>query len=314
MVMEEQLETQRYREGKRFFIYAPPLRGKDFGGRQSKRLPPNPPFIKAPPYKTSVYYYWWEFLRRSDAYKRCCKSGGKGKLSKLYEDFGDVFEISEGKYGEEFHTFWNWWTSKHPVSNESRGQTLFAEPKARSLTETVSSATPSDDTLIIEVPLELRTAFLVNQFRKVLQQHDKRHRTAQAISRAMYPVHTKPVLQALHIALVVYDAFKANEKAKHKKKLWQLFDEVKEQLDYFYVSEEVTFKGEDGEEDETLDLVKMEKAKAQGKLSYDDLDLMRDVREIVNRRKANAILRQQRIAKQYIANAEKGIFPKKTKR
>ena len=76
----------------------------------------------------------------------------------------------------------------------------------------------------------------------------------------------------------------------------------------------MTFKGEDGEEDETVNLVKMEKAKAQGKLSYDDLDLMRDVREIVNRRKANAILRQQRIAKQYIANAEKGIFPKKTKR
>ena len=63
--MEEQLETQRYKEGSRFFIYAPPLRGKDFGGRESKRIPPNAPYPEAPSWKTSVYYYWWEFLRRS---------------------------------------------------------------------------------------------------------------------------------------------------------------------------------------------------------------------------------------------------------
>ena len=42
--------------------------------------------------------------------------------------------------------------------------------------------------------------------------------------------------------------------------------------------------------------------------------MIRDVREIVRRLKANSIKRQQRIAEQYIANAEKGIFPKKTKR
>lgn len=150
----------------------------------------------------------------------------------MYDDFGDIYAESDGKYGKEFHTFWDWWTGKHPVTNQSRGQTLFAEPQAKHLTETVSLTTPSDDTLIIEVPLELRTAFLVNQFRKVLQQHDKRHRTAQAQSRAKYPVHTKPVLSALHTALAVYDAYQANEKAQQKKKLWQLFDEVTEKLDF----------------------------------------------------------------------------------
>jgi len=314
MSMEEHLETQRFKEGKRFFIYAPPLRGKEYGGRESKRTPPIPPFTGAPPYKTSVYYYWWEFLKRSEAYKRCCRNGGKGKLSNLYADFGDIFAESDGKYGKEFHTFWNWWTEKHPVSNESRGQTLFAEPQARRLTETVSSTEHSEDTLIIEVPLELRTAYLVEQFRRVLQEHDKRHKTAQSTSRAKYPVYTKPVLSAFHNALVVYDAYKANEKAKDKKKLWQVYDDIIDELSFFGVDEKVTYKGVDGEADETLNLAKMEREYADGTISFEEEYLIKEVRKTVRARKANAVKRQQRIAEQYIANAEHGIFPMKTRR
>ena len=32
----------------------------------------------------SVYYLWWEFLRRHDGYKETCENGGKGKYAKLY--------------------------------------------------------------------------------------------------------------------------------------------------------------------------------------------------------------------------------------
>lgn len=318
-MMEEQLETKRYKEGRRFFIYAPPLRGKAFGGRESKRTPPNAPYTGAPSWKTSVYYYWWEFLRRSEAYKKCCKNGGKGKLSKLYADFGDVFVERDGKYGTEFHTFWDWWISEHPVSKQNRGQTLFGEPPARRLAETVSSTAPNDDTLVIEVPLELRTAFLVDQFRKVLQEHDKRHKTAQAKSRALYPVHTKPVLSALHTALVVYDAKQRwderNKKLYKKQPLWMLFDELKEQLEYFYVSEEHVIKDEAGENaDVKFSLPKMLKQKAERKLDYYDEIYLSEVKKVVNARKANAVLRQERIAKQYIKNVENGEFPKKNSR
>ena len=306
MILEEQLETQRFKEGRRFFIYAPPLKGV----RRSKRVPPIAPFDGAPPFKTSVYYYWWEFLRRSDEYKRCCKKGGKGRLSKLYADFGNVFEEHE----TELDTFWKWWTGKHSVTGQNRGQTLFAEPSARRLTETVPSTTPTSDTLVIEVPLELRTAYLVNQFRQLLSEHDKRAKTAQAKSRALYPVETKPVLQALHIALVVYDAVKANETATHKKTLWQLFDVLTEELAWFNVSEKVTYKGLDGEADETLDLVKMEKALANGTISFDDEYMIKEVRKTVRAKKANAVKRQQRIAEQYIKGVELGKFPYKTHR
>ena len=306
--MEEILENHRYKDGRRFFIYAPPLKGM----RQSKRKNlPNPPFAGAPAFKASVYYYWWEFLRRSAAYKKCCECGGRGKLSKMFSDFGDVFQTNDS----ELDTFWNWWTSKHPNTGENRGQTLFAEPPARHLAEIGLPTELSDsDTLVIQVPLELRSAYLVEQFRKVLQEHDKRHRTAQAKSRALYPVHTKPVLSALHTALVVYDACEANDNTKSKKKLWQLFDELTERLDYFYVSESVVYKGLDDDKDETLDLPKMEKALANGTISFEDESLIKEVRKIVRSRKANAVKRQQRIAKQYIANAERGEFPKKSNR
>ena len=63
------------------------------------------------PFKNSVYYYWWEFLKRNDAYMKCCLNKGDGKLNSLYQDFGDVFNA-------DFKTWWN---------GENRGVTLFAE-------------------------------------------------------------------------------------------------------------------------------------------------------------------------------------------
>lgn len=333
--MEEQLETQRYKEGSRFVIYAPPLRGKDFGGRESKRIPPNAPYPEAPSWKTSVYYYWWEFLRRSEGYRRCCANGGGGKFSKLYEDFGDVFLEGDGEYGKEFHTFWNWWVGEHPVTGVNRGQTLFAEPKARRIVEKVSPTTLSDgDTLVLEIPLEHRTAYLINQFRTLLRDFDKRMQTARGKSRAKYPVYSKPVLTALHTALVVYDAMTERAKLpkKQQKTLAATFDDLSQKLPFFYVNDQVTFAYSerfdhedaitDDVETDTFSLKQLESAAAKlGYVqSYDTahndslpsaLSDLRRVRAVVNRRKANALLRQWRIAEQYIANVEKGEFPKK---
>lgn len=49
-------------------------------------------------YEQSVYYYWWEFLRLSDRYKTICE-GGKGRLARLYEDFGNVHAYDSFKIG-----------------------------------------------------------------------------------------------------------------------------------------------------------------------------------------------------------------------
>jgi hypothetical protein len=62
------------------------------------------------PWEDSVYYIWWEFLRRHDGYKKTCDNGGEGEYAKLYADFGNVHE----------GTFTEWWT------RDQRGARLFA--------------------------------------------------------------------------------------------------------------------------------------------------------------------------------------------
>ena len=64
------------------------------------------------PWDNSIYYLWWEFLRRHDGYKKTCENGGDGKYAELYADFGNVHEA----------TFKEWWTK------DGRGARLFAEP------------------------------------------------------------------------------------------------------------------------------------------------------------------------------------------
>src|SRR5208282_6206767 len=76
-------------------------------------------------WNNSVYYLWWEFLRRHDGYKRTCENGGKGEYEKLYADFGNVHE---GNFRE-------WWTK------DDRGARLFAEPPMPS---SVRALTPKE--------------------------------------------------------------------------------------------------------------------------------------------------------------------------
>ena len=266
-------DTQRYRAGRRFFVYAPPLKGV----RASKRKPPNPPYKGAPAWKCSVYYYWWEYLRRHEGYRQCCAKGGKGEYAKLYADFGDVHAHDD---------FWRWW------SKEQHSE-LFCEPTARKITVLDQNSrfepTLSDDTLIVELPLEVRTAYLIARIRTVLKQHAARAKAAKRVSRARYPVATKPVLTSLHQHLTVYDARCANPKLK----LYELYDLIHEAAG-LYVSERV-----DGET--VAELRKLD-------MYYDD------VLRTVRRRKANLVRRHIRIAEQYIAAEGLGQFPYRNSR
>lgn len=62
--------------------------------------------------KVSVYYWWYEYLKRNVDYRNTCQNKGIGKCSALYDLFGDVHDIS----------FRQWWTK------DDRGAVLFAEP------------------------------------------------------------------------------------------------------------------------------------------------------------------------------------------
>ena len=69
-------------------------------------------------YEDSIYYLWFEYLRRSKKYWFACKKNGVG-MEKLYADFGDVFKDS---FDEWFAT---------DLGEITRGKYLFGYKMAR---------------------------------------------------------------------------------------------------------------------------------------------------------------------------------------
>jgi hypothetical protein len=173
-----------------FFFSAPPLKG----ARPSKRKLPNPPYKDAPPWKRSVFYFWWEYLRRHDGYKECCERGGLGKYSSIYYDFGDVHACD----------FWTWW--------RSRGQFLFSEPlplEVKSISKDQIDGLTENE-FLLSVPLTQGFAETVKQLRTVLVPRLRVQRSARKVSRALYPVAAKPILPALYQHLRIWDLRQAN--------------------------------------------------------------------------------------------------------
>ncbi len=122
---------EKFKDRPLHFAYAWPVKDP----KRSKRKLPPPPFPEAEPWQCSVYYYWWEYLRRHEGYKRTCAQGGRGRYAKLYEDFGNVYA------GE----FWDWWRAHNWI---------FAEPPIRQVSAAVAGEQGDDHTLIIKVPLK----------------------------------------------------------------------------------------------------------------------------------------------------------------
>ena len=185
--MTEKIEDQRYKVGRKFFIHAPPFKGrrsKETGEFLSKRLQRiTPPFHGAEAYQHSIYYFWWEFLRRHEGYKACCEKNGKGAYAKLYADFGNIHEHDD---------FWKWWSEKvddETYINLGRGERLFAEPQGRRI-EVADRVlnTQSVDTLTVNIPLEIR-AHLVKNFRRFLAEHKEQVRKQDALAEQDIPFH-----------------------------------------------------------------------------------------------------------------------------
>jgi len=106
-------------------------------------------------WRMSPYYAWFECLRRSEPYRKCCENGGSGPLSDLFVDFGDVFQTD----------FKEWW--------RSRGETLFGEPpspkEVRSIKlselEEFRSSIELEQTLLVCVPSGAKKEDAVRAFR-----------------------------------------------------------------------------------------------------------------------------------------------------
>ena len=184
-------------------------------GRVNKRLPPSYQ-------QRSPYYWWWAFLRRNEDYLACCERGGKGKLAKLYEDFGDV-------RSDDFHT---WWTA------DRRGARLFGEkPLPLNLKELKDVSEWGDDwhpenVMVVAVPLNLPKRHLESKFIELLKKrHDGRRGRKKAedayASTANYPLHRNVSVPTLRVQLAVYDAVMAKRRGDVEKTLAQIGKELK---------------------------------------------------------------------------------------
>lgn len=107
--------------------------------------------------RKSPGYWWYQALRLNDDYRYCCQHDGKGPLSALYRDFGDVFEME----------FDRWW-----IRN---GRKLFTETKLFKKVRALENQAQLDMTawdnnkLIIEIPLTLRRQTAMRQVGKLVK-------------------------------------------------------------------------------------------------------------------------------------------------
>ena len=294
MADDEYVDEKRYKYGKRFFVHAYPIFGRKLkdgtlASKRHRRL--NVAFSGAEAWQNSVYYWWWEYLRRSDAYKRCCKQKGEGKLAALYNDFGDVFAY-------ETADFWTWWTEK--VNDyETRGEYLFAEQIARKM-EVSDNADFDDveDTLIVKIPLEVRTQHLVRNFRRMLNDYEQRVKQARNKSRARYKVWAKVSNNTLYKTLKVYDYVQQHKGATHV--------EVAEACNLL-INTEYTYRQDSDNRDGytvTVDLLRAGK---------NDKALQQRYKRVYSRRCSQSVRRHLDAAEDYIHNAvTQFTFPKRS--
>lgn len=172
-----------------FFHYVPPTeRGSDV----SKSRRPNPPFPGAELWQCSVYYYWWLFLRENVAYIETCERLGEGECAEVYRDFGDVRD----------EDFLGWW--------KVIGRELFCEPRTHSVQiesyfvrenfTAIKRYSGEPVHLIFDDGADLEK--VLAEAENVIKAHYRgrsfHSRSGEKISRSLYPVFTKPVLQSLH--------------------------------------------------------------------------------------------------------------------
>lgn len=131
-------------------------------------------------------------MREWDDYIQCCADGGKGALSHLYDDFGDLRGLKDAD-------FMDWW--------RQGGRLLFCEPQDQGV-EFLPSAPFEHDYethLLIRVPLDGDLDRVIAEVRSGLGREMRERRVPRnAASRAKYKVVGSPRLRALDKQLRIY--------------------------------------------------------------------------------------------------------------
>ncbi len=161
-------------------------------------------------WKKTVYYWWWSYLKRNQEYLKCCESEGKGKLNRLYQDFGDV----------RSDDFQKWW------SEGDRGANLFSNPVTESTVRLleVGEVVTGENQLVVSFPLSLPKRHLKKRLNDLLIKHHKGQRGVQQAknSKAKYQFKGQPNFEGLERALKVYDNLEELKLQGIKKPQWKV--------------------------------------------------------------------------------------------
>ena len=214
-----------------YFPHAPPQTVYDKPNKRGWVKKPKP---DANPLYSSVYFYWWAFLRLNTEYIQCCEQGGGGPHAQIYADFGDVRDgCRPTDDGDHFKA---WWIE--------RGLILFAEPDVTVEVEEMApqqSAQPDSNYLYLKVPLLGAPKALARQIDAIIQ--DEYRKRNKVFSHAMYRAAGNHQLQSLEHALRIKEAELKMKKDSPSRKITNamLIDEAEirvfDKPDYKYGSD-----------------------------------------------------------------------------
>ena len=131
---------------------------------------------------SSVYFWWWQFLRLSPVIWYSIKKGVRPvdpAIAKVVDECGNLFRME----------FEDWWLQKGmKLFVEANGIAEVKRLELNSLRDHYFSA----DALYIEVPLTITKARILKEFRTILNDsHKGRSLNLAATSRAQWRLHTK---------------------------------------------------------------------------------------------------------------------------
>jgi hypothetical protein len=174
------------------FPFAPP----DYPGAPYRPRPPDPPYTGAPGWQCSIYYYWWEYLRRHNGYRQTCETGVPGEHALLYKYFGDV-------HATDFHTWW--WKYMWLFTFVSEALQMGAPTRRREY--------PLSEGLFLHVGFSRSRTAMVSSVRDLFKSIEPQDMEVEI--RKLYRCYPmgRPRLRSLHEHLAVWDARNNNPDA-----------------------------------------------------------------------------------------------------
>lgn len=161
---------------------------------------------KGVPITDSIYYWWFEYLKRSEKYKMACAKDGKG-MKRLYGDFGDIFSYKNDISGfTNKHEFWRWW--------EERGPELFGGNLIKQITGFVNfedamslqSDIENGSYKLIAVPTNLKKSVIRQEVGSLITSLKVKDVRTEEIAGTKYRVSNARVdVKSLKLCLSAYD-------------------------------------------------------------------------------------------------------------